>query len=149
MTRRTLARVTAALCAAPAVAACAVEVRCGRIAEGVHGHIGDLGASSVANEGLNANPGRVVTPGGAVLIGSGATCRSARDIHAAIRRVTDQPARCVINTGGQDHRGLGRGHFEVQDADLAAVRSKNRDDLAALRAHMKQPVDLGPTSARR
>jgi len=39
------------------------------VAEGVYAHIGDLGARTAANEGLNANIGLVLTPAGAVLIG--------------------------------------------------------------------------------
>lgn len=82
----------------------------------------------------------MVTPAGAVLIDSSATFRSARDIHAAIRQVTEQPVRWVINTGGQDHRWLGNGYFEAQGAELIAhatavpdMRSRGGDQLAALR----------------
>jgi glyoxylase-like metal-dependent hydrolase (beta-lactamase superfamily II) len=117
----------------------AVEVRFERVAENVYAHVGDIGARSVANEGLNANLGLVVTTAGAVLIDSGATFRSARDIHAAIRRVTEQPVRWVANTGGQDHRWLGNGYFEAQGAELIAhaaavpdMRSRGGDQLAAL-----------------
>jgi signal transduction histidine kinase len=85
-----------------------------------YAHVGDIGGRSVANEGLNANIGLVVTPAGAVLIDSGATWRSARDIQAAARRVTPQPIRWVINTGGQDHRWLGNGYFQAQGAELIA-----------------------------
>ena len=103
-----------------AFAATAVEVRFEPVAENVYAHVGAIDARSVANEGLNANLGLVVTPAGAVLIDSGATFRSAGDIHAAIRRVTGQPVRWVINTGGQDHRWLGNGYFEAQGAELIA-----------------------------
>lgn len=139
--RRTLAKLLAALFAAQALWAGAVEVRFERVAENVYAHVGDIGARSVANEGLNANLGLVVTPAGAVLIDSGATFRSAGYIHAAIRKVTGQPVRWVINTGGQDHRWLGNGYFEAQGAELIAhaatvsdMRSRGGDQLAALRA---------------
>lgn len=138
--RRNLAKLWATLFAAQALFVGAVEVRFERVAENVYAHVGDIGARSVANEGLNANLGLVVTPAGAVLIDSGATFRSARDIHAAIRRVTEQPVRWVINTGGQDHRWLGNGYFESQGAELIAhvaavadMRSRGGDQLAALR----------------
>jgi glyoxylase-like metal-dependent hydrolase (beta-lactamase superfamily II) len=138
--RRTLARLWVALAATQALWAGAVEVRFDRVADNVYAHVGDIGARTVANEGLNANLGLVVTPAGAVLIDSGATFRSARDIHAAIRRVTGQPVRWVINTGGQDHRWLGNGYFEAQGAELIAhatavpdMRSRGGDQLAALR----------------
>lgn len=138
--RRTLARLWVALAATHALWAGAVEVRFQRVADNVYAHVGDIGARTVANEGLNANLGLVVTPAGAVLIDSGATSRSARDIHAAIRRVTGQPVRWVINTGGQDHRWLGNGYFEAQGAELIAhatavpdMRSRGGDQLAAIR----------------
>lgn len=139
--RRTLAKPVAALFAAHALWVGAVEVRFERVADNVYAHVGDIGARSVANEGLNANLGLVVTPAGAVLIDSGATFRSAGDIHAAIRKVTAQPVRWVINTGGQDHRWLGNGYFEGQGAEVIAhaaavpdMRSRGGDQLAALRA---------------
>jgi glyoxylase-like metal-dependent hydrolase (beta-lactamase superfamily II) len=135
----------------------AVEVRFDRVADNVYAHVGDIRARSVANEGLNANLGLVVTPAGAVLIDSGATFRSARDIHAAIRRVTAQPVRWVINTGGQDHRWLGNGYFEAQGAELIAhaaalpdMRSRGGDQLAALRTLLGDAArDTVPTLPKR
>lgn len=126
----------------------AAEVRFEQVAEGVYAHAGDIGARSLANEGLNANLGLVVTPAGAVLIDSGATLRSAGDIHAAIRKVTAQPVRWVINTGGQDHRWLGNGYFEAQGAELIAhaaavsdMRSRGGDQVAALRMLLGPAAD--------
>jgi glyoxylase-like metal-dependent hydrolase (beta-lactamase superfamily II) len=90
----------------------------------------------------------VVTSGGAVLIDSGATARSAGEIHAAVKRVTDQPVRWVINTGGQDHRWLGNGYFKAQGAQLIAhanaradMMDRGNDHLQALRAVLKERVD--------
>ena len=53
--------------------ATAVEVRFVPVAEGVYADVGDMGARTTENEGLNANIGLVVTSNGAVLIDSGAT----------------------------------------------------------------------------
>ena len=61
--RRTLAELLAALFAAQALWAGAVEGHFERVAENVYAHVGDIGARSVANEGLNANLGLVVTQG--------------------------------------------------------------------------------------
>jgi glyoxylase-like metal-dependent hydrolase (beta-lactamase superfamily II) len=123
-----------------ACAAHALEVRFVPVADGVYAHIGDIGARSVDNEALNANIGLVVTPAGAVLIDSGATWRSARAIHEAVRQVTSQPLRWVINTGGQDHRWLGNGYFESQGVETIGhteaaddMRARGGDQLAALR----------------
>lgn len=153
MTRRTLAQLAAALLAVHAFAAQAVDVQFKRVADGVYAHIGDIGPRTIANEGLNANLGLVVTPLGAVLIDSGATYRSAHDIHAAIRRVTDQPVRWVINTGGQDHRWLGNSYFEREGAELIAhasavpdMHSRGGDQVAALRALLGREAD-GPSPA--
>lgn len=140
-----------------ATGAQAVEVRFERIADDVYAHVGDIGPRSVANEGLNANLGLVVTTAGAVLIDSGATTQSARDIHAAVRRVTAQPVRWVINTGGQDHRWLGNGYFQAQGAELIAfaaavadMRSRGGDQLAALRGLLGPAAqDTVPTLPRR
>jgi len=128
--------------------ATAVEVRFEPVAENVYAHLGDIGARSVANEGLNANLGLVVTPAGAVLIDSGATWRGARDIQAAARRVTTQPIRWVINTGGQDHRWLGNGYFQAQGAELIAhaaavpdMRSRGGEQVSALRSLLGAGAD--------
>lgn len=110
--------------------ALAVEVRFDRIAEGVYAHIGDTAGRSYDNEGLNANIGLVVTPEGSILIDSGASFRSARDIHRAARSISDQPIRWVINTGGQDHRWLGNAYFITQGAEIIA-HSRAKADMTA------------------
>ena len=135
-----LKRFIAACClAAIAVPGMALEVRFERVAENVYAHVGDTGARSADNQGLNANLGLVVTPAGALLIDSGATFRSARLIHEAIGKLTAQPVRWVINTGGQDHRWLGNGYFQSQGAEIIAhahavpdMRSRGGDQLDAL-----------------
>jgi glyoxylase-like metal-dependent hydrolase (beta-lactamase superfamily II) len=126
----------------------AQEVRFERVAEGVYAHVGDLGGRTTANQGLNANIGLVLTPGGAVLIDSGATARSARRIAEAARQVTALPIRWVINTGGQDHRWLGNGYFKAQGAQLIAhakaeadLRSRGNDHVEALRSALGDGVD--------
>lgn len=126
----------------------AQEVRFERVAEGVYAHVGELGGRTAANQGLNANLGLVLTPGGAVLIDSGATARSARRIADAARQVTAQPIRWVINTGGQDHRWLGNGYFKAQGAQLighalgeADLRNRGNDHVQALRAALNDGVD--------
>lgn len=136
-----LPKALVALAMLGAAAVHAVEVRFERVADGVYAFIGETGARTPANEGLNANLGLVVTPAGALLIDSGATMQGARQIHEAVRRVTAQPVRWVINTGGQDHRWLGNGYFRAQGAELIAhtaaeadMRNRGNDQLQALRA---------------
>lgn len=119
----------------------AVTVEFQRVVDGVYVHVGDTGARTGDNEGLNANIGLVVTAAGAVLIDSGATFQSARQIAEASRKVTAQPIRWVVNTGGQDHRWLGNGYFQAQGAELIAhaggeadMKNRGNDHLQALKA---------------
>ena len=121
--------------------AAAAEVRFEPVAPGIYAFVGETGPRTPANEGLNANLGLVVTAAGAVLIDSGATFEGARQVHEAARRVTDQPVRWVINSGGQDHRWLGNGYFKSQGAEIIAhgageadMRSRGHDHLAGLQA---------------
>jgi glyoxylase-like metal-dependent hydrolase (beta-lactamase superfamily II) len=126
----------------------AVQVDFRPVAQGVYAFFGDTGARTVENEGLNANIGLVVTPAGSVLIDSGATFQSARQIAEAARKVTAQPIRWVINTGGQDHRWLGNGYFQTQGAELIAhasgeadMKNRGNDHLQALKAVLGAKAD--------
>ena len=83
----------------------------------------------------------MVTPAGAVLIDSGATFQSARQIHDAVKAVTPQPVKWVFNTGGQDHRWLGNGYFKAQGAEIIAhadaeadMNNRGNDHLHGLKA---------------
>ncbi len=133
---------------AVAGAAQAVEVSFQPVAEGVYAYIGDLEGRTYDNEGLNANIGLVVTPAGAVLIDSGASFQSARKIHAAAKKVTTQPIKWVINTGGQDHRWLGNGYFKAQGAEILAhadteadMKVRALEHMNALRPVLKERLD--------
>jgi glyoxylase-like metal-dependent hydrolase (beta-lactamase superfamily II) len=135
----------------------AVEVRFQRVADGVYAHVGDKGARTAENEGLNANIGLVVTAAGAMLIDSGATFQSARQIHDAVKAVTPQPVKWVFNTGGQDHRWLGNGYFKAQGAEIIAhadaeadMKNRGNDHLVGLRATLGTKADgTVPTLPRR
>jgi len=131
-----------------AASAQAVDVRFQRVADGVYAHIGDTGARTAENEGLNANIGLVVTPAGALLIDSGATFSSARQIHEAVKIVTTQPVKWVFNTGGQDHRWLGNGYFAAQGAEVIAhadaradMTNRGNDHLQGLKATLGTQAD--------
>lgn len=88
----------------------------------VYAFIGDTGMRTYQNEGMNANSGFIVTSEGVVVIDSGPSWRVAREIHRAIRTVTRQPVKIVVNTGGQDHRWLGNGYFKSIGAEIIAAR---------------------------
>lgn len=121
---------------AMAGAAQAVEVTFMPVADRVYAYTGDTDGRTYDNEGLNANIGLVVTPAGAVLIDSGATFQSARKIHEAVKKVTTQPIKWVINTGGQDHRWLGNGYFKAQGAEIMAHADAEADMKARALEHM-------------
>ncbi len=132
---RTGAVTTAALVFA--LPAWAVDVVFKPVTDGVFAYIGDTEGRTYDNEGLNANIGLVVTPAGAVLIDSGATFQTARKIHEAARKVTTQPIKWVINTGGQDHRWLGNGYFKSQGVETIAHAAAEADMKARAGNHME------------
>ncbi len=135
----------------------ALEVRFAPITKGVYAYVGETGARTIDNEGLNANIGLVVTDSGAVLIDSAATFEGARKIQEAAKRVTSQPIRWVINTGDQDHRWLGNGFFKGQGAEIIAhlaakadMLSRGGEQIEGLRAALGALVkDTSPTLASR
>lgn len=100
------------------------------VAKNVYAFIGDTGMRSYENEGMNANAGFIVTPAGVVVVDSGPSFQVAKAMHDAIRKVTRQPVKYVVNTGGQDHRWLGNGYFRQIGAEIVASR-KARADMEA------------------
>lgn len=92
-----------------------------KVVDNVYALVGPLGQRSADNDGLNANFGFVVTPEGVILIDSGASLLGAKKIEAAIRKVTRQPVRWVVNTGSQDHRWMGNAYFAGRGAEVIAL----------------------------
>lgn len=117
--------------------ALAVEVVFKAVSPGVYAYVGDTEGRTYENEALNANFGLVVTPQGAVLIDPGASFQGARQIAEAAQKVTTQPIKWVINTGGQDHRWLGNGYFQAQGAEIIAHANAQADMKARGPAHLK------------
>lgn len=98
-----------------------------QVAPGIFAYIGETGMRTYENEGMNANAGFIVTQAGVVVVDSGPNYRMAQKIHAAIRKVTRQPVKFVINTGGQDHRWLGNGYFKAHGAEIIASSAAVED----------------------
>jgi glyoxylase-like metal-dependent hydrolase (beta-lactamase superfamily II) len=126
----------------------AIEVKFQPVAPGAYAFVGEKGGRTYENEGLNANIGLVVTPAGALLIDSGASFKGAQKIHAAVKKVTDQPVKWVINTGGQDHRWLGNGYFSAQGVEVIAhadakadMLARGGDHMAGLKNELKDKLD--------
>ncbi|MDD2872571.1 MAG: MBL fold metallo-hydrolase [Azoarcus sp.] len=91
------------------------------LGNGVFVLIGEIGGRTYENHALNANFGVIDTPGGAVLIDSGASFEGARLLEAQARKLTGKPVKWVINTGSQDHRWLGNGYFASRGAEVIAL----------------------------
>lgn len=111
-------------------AAAALDMNFRAVAPGVYAYIGETGMRTFDNEGMNANAGFIVTDAGVVVVDSGSTWKVAEQIHAVIRKVTRQPVKYVVNTGGQDHRWLGNGYFKAQGAEIIAAKAAI-DDMNA------------------
>ena len=103
------------------------------VADNVYAIVGELSNRSKENLGNNATFGLVVTSEGVVLIDPGGSFAGARQLHAAVKTVTDAPIRLVINTGGQDHRWLGNAYFRQLGAEIIASRAAVADQRARAR----------------
>lgn len=90
------------------------------VTENVWAIVGEKAQRSPENLGNNATFGLVVTDEGAVLIDPGGSWKGAEALDAAIRTITDQSVRYVINTGGQDHRWMGNGYWQAKGATVIA-----------------------------
>lgn len=100
------------------------------VTEGVWSFVGPLEQRNPENLGNNATFGLVVTPDGAVLIDPGGSERGAAMIDQAIKELTDEPVRYVIDTGGQDHRWLGNSYWQGKGAIVIAATSAVDDQQA-------------------
>jgi glyoxylase-like metal-dependent hydrolase (beta-lactamase superfamily II) len=126
----------------------AAQVAFQPVAPNIYAFVGETGARTYENEALNANIGLVVTSDGALLIDSGASWQGAQQIHEAVKKITSQPIKWVINTGGQDHRWLGNGYFVAQGAEVIAHAGARADmqargglHLQALQGELKEKLD--------
>ncbi len=136
------------LAAALALPAWALDITFAPVADQVYAYVGDLEGRTYDNEALNANIGLVLTPAGAVLIDPGATFKTAAMISEAAKKVTNQPIKWVINTGGQDHRWLGNGFFKAQGAEIIAhanaqadMKARGEEQLRANASVLKDKQD--------
>jgi glyoxylase-like metal-dependent hydrolase (beta-lactamase superfamily II) len=127
--------------------ASAVQFSAVEAAPGVYAFIGDTGNRSYENSGMNANTGFVVTKAGVVVVDSGSSYLAAKAMHAAIKKITQQPIKYVINTGGQDHRWLGNGYFKEIGAQIIASRKARADmeergtaELASLKPELREKL---------
>lgn len=90
------------------------------VVEHVWALVGPMAQRDPENLGNNATFGVVETDAGVVLMDPGGSWLGAQMIDEAIDRITDQPVRYVIDTGGQDHRWLGNAYWQAQGAVVIA-----------------------------
>jgi glyoxylase-like metal-dependent hydrolase (beta-lactamase superfamily II) len=106
------------------------------VTEGVWAIVGPKEQRDATNLANNATFGLVVTDAGAVLMDPGGSWKGAEMLDQTIRSLTDQPVKYVINTGGQDHRWLGNGYWQVQGATVIASEDAVSDHHARADQHM-------------
>ena len=112
-----------------------------KLADGIYALVGPTSDRDPRNLGNNANFGIVITTQGVVLIDPGATYKGARMIHDAVRTLTDQPIKIVINTGGQDHRWLGNSYFKALGARVIANQNAVTDQQTRLKDQLARLAD--------
>lgn len=144
-TLRALALLTFSLLAFPALA---LTLKPQQVAPGVYAFVGETGGRTYGNEAMNATTGFVVTSDGVVVIDSGSTFQAGKAIHDAIRSVTQQPVKLVINTGGQDHRWLGNSYFITLGVPIVGHEKMRADAgergamlIQSLRGELKEKLD--------
>jgi len=96
------------------------------VAPDVYAVVGDLAGQTYENEGLNNNLGFVVSDAGVLVINTGPSVRVARALHAAIRKITVQPVKWVVNVNSQNHYWLGNGYFKSLGATILASNEADR-----------------------
>ena len=118
------------------------------VAPDVYAVVGDLAGQTYENDGLNNNLGFVVSDAGVLVINTGPSVRVARALHAAIRKITAQPVKWVVNVNSQNHNWLGNGYFKSLGATILAsneaervMREMGAQQLDANKALLKEKAD--------
>ncbi len=113
-----------------------------KVAPGIYALVGELGQRSADNYGNNSTHGVIISDEGVVLIDSGGSYQGAKQLHEAIKTLTDQPVKIVINTGGQDHRWLGNGYFKALGATIITSEAALEDQHERADYHMSRLSEL-------
>jgi len=93
-----------------------------KVTDRVYALIGDTGARSESNHGLNNTLGFIEADNHIILISSGTNADAVKLIEKAIRKISDKPISYVINTGTQDHHWMGNHYFIAQGATVIALK---------------------------
>ena len=95
------------------------------VAEGIWALVCPPKQRNLKKLGNNAIDGLIVTSDGAVLADPGGRERGASIGEDVVQTLTYQPARFVINTGGQDHRWLRNAYWQAKGAKAIACLACN------------------------
>lgn len=138
--RTRLTAVLLALFSLPAFSAYPLETQ--EISPGIYALVGELTQRSPDNFANNSTHGVIITDEGVVLVDPGGSYQGAKQIHDAIKGLTDQPVKLVINTGGQDHRWLGNGYFKEQGAHIITSETALEDQHQRTDNHLNSLSNL-------
>ena len=123
-----------ALFTLPTAANAALETQ--KVGPGIYALVGELTQRSPENYANNSTHGIIITDDGVIVIDSGGSYLGAKQIHTAIKALTDQPIKLVINTGGQDHRWLGNGYFKQLGAHILSSSVTKEDQQTRVDSHL-------------
>jgi glyoxylase-like metal-dependent hydrolase (beta-lactamase superfamily II) len=122
-----------------------------KVTNNVYALVGDTGARSEGNHGLNNTLGFIETDKHIVLIGSGTNADAVKLIEQAIRSVSDKPVSHVINIGTQDHHWMGNHYFAEQGATIVALKKTveaQKADMDAQLTRLEAGIKAQITSVR-
>ncbi len=131
-----LASLSGGIFSTPALAEYQLKVQ--QVTDKIYALVGELDQRSPENYANNSTHGVIITDEGVILIDPGGSYLGAKQIHEAIKRLTDKPVKLVINTGGQDHRWLGNGYFKEQGAHIIASSKAVEDHHARVDEHFNR-----------
>ncbi len=93
----------------------------------VYAIVGPMTQRDKENFGNNATFGLIVTRDGAILMDPGGSYLGAKQLDEAVKTLTDQPVKYVVDMGGQDHRWLGNGYWQEHGAQVIASQAAVED----------------------
>jgi quinoprotein relay system zinc metallohydrolase 2 len=149
LTRQTFLRGALALSATPLIrtipARAAVSLAVSEIAPGVFVHQGSYELQSPENYGDIANATFVVGNDAVAVVDTLGSAKAGRELHAAIRAVTDKPIRYVINSHMHPDHVFGNAAFKADNPAFVAHHKMGRGLAARAERYMAANKDtLGP-----
>jgi glyoxylase-like metal-dependent hydrolase (beta-lactamase superfamily II) len=114
----------------------AQELEITRVTDAVYSAIGATQPPTYDNAGHNNNLSFVITDDGVLVVNGGDNYLLAAALHRAIRRLTTQPVRWVVNENGQGHAFLGNAYWAEQGVPIIAHRAA----IAEIERHGEQSL---------